>query len=143
MNIYKGKDPELRVKCTVVSEFNEELRETATNMFLTMLRHQGIGLAAPQVGLNKRIIVINVKKPTILINPVIISKRGKVVSRERCLSLPSMECSVERAKMIKVKYQTGHGLKKVQEFKKLESIVIQHEINHLDGILMHDIQSEA
>lgn len=139
MNIYKGRDPELRVVCTPVTKFDENLKRITSEMYLTMIRHGGIGLAANQVGLDKRIIVMNVKKPKILINPIIYSKRGHSLGVEGCLSLPDLRVEKERAKIIKVKYKTLKGVEKRETFKKLEAIVVQHELDHLNGILMNDV----
>jgi peptide deformylase len=142
MNIYKGLDPELRVKCTPVTDFNDELTLTIREMLRTMRQHGGLGLAANQVGLDKRIIVIDVIRPKVLINPVIYSYQGQTFGREGCLSLPGIMTEKVRAKMIKVKYKNIFGVEKRETFKKKEAIVIQHEVDHLNGILMNDVQSE-
>jgi len=138
MNIYKGNDPELRVKCKPVEVFNEELRKTAREMYKTMIRNDGIGLSANQVGLDQAIIVMNAKKPRVVINPEVIARHGKVYSKEGCLSLPGELCEKKRSKIIRIKYKTIDGVEKREVFKKLEAIVIQHEMDHLNGVLMND-----
>ena len=139
MNIYKGKDPELRVICKPVEVFDEELRNTAREMYKIMLRANGIGLSANQVGLDKRIVVMHAKKPRVLINPEIIERKGKIISKEGCLSLPGMQSEKDRSKIVKIKYKTLDGVEKRETLKKTEAIVIQHEIDHLNGILMNDV----
>ncbi len=138
MNIYKGNDPELRVKCKPVEVFNEELKETAMEMYKTMLRNNGVGLSANQVGLTERIVVMHTKKPRVLINPRIIVGRGKIITQEGCLSFPGEVCEKQRNKIVRVCYQTLDGTEKREVFKKLDAIVIQHEIDHLNGVLMND-----
>ena len=107
----------------------------------------GIGLAAPQVGVKKRIVIVDLKEnnkssPVIFINPVIIKEsRERAVNEEGCLSIPGYYAEVERAKEVDVEWYDLEGEKVTKTFSGLFSICIQHEIDHLDGILFIDYLS--
>ena len=107
-------------------------------MYKTMTRAGGIGLAAPQVGISKRICVIKVKTPLYLINPTIVKKRGKVKSYEGCLSFPNKIVGVWRYKNIEVAFDNMQGERKKFKAKGLSARCIQHEMDHLEGILFVD-----
>ena len=125
-----------------VTEFNDELQELVVNMIATILSHEGIGLAAPQVGVNKRVIVIVMDEtPLGLINPFIVEGRGKVRSKEGCLSIPGYFDDVERFEEITVSYETTDGEVKESNAKGLLAVVVQHEIDHLNGKLFVDYLS--
>ncbi len=110
-------------------------------MFASMYDAQGIGLAAPQIGISKRLTVIDIsfqkdpKQKLVLINPEIVDKKGKQVEDEGCLSLPEIRDRVVRAAEVKVRAQDGDGNPVEVEGKELLSRALQHEIDHLDGIL--------
>ena len=124
-----------------MTEFNEELRTLAADMFESMYTAIGIGLAAPQIGVSKRITVIdlsNQKNPEekiVLVNPEIIHKEGKQVEEEGCLSLPDIRDKVSRAAKVKVRAQDLEGKTIELEGTELLARAFQHEIDHLDGIL--------
>ena len=134
-------DPILQRPTEKVTEFNEELRTLAADMFESMYKAIGIGLAAPQIGVGKRITVIdlsNQKNPeekVVLVNPEIVHKEGKQVEEEGCLSLPDVRDKVTRAAKVKVKAQDLDGKPIELEGSELLARAFQHEIDHLDGIL--------
>src|ERR1700749_1816798 len=134
-------DPILQRPTEKVTEFNEELRTLAADMFESMYKAIGIGLAAPQIGVGKRITVIdlsNQKNPEekiVLVNPEIVHKEGKQVEEEGCLSLPDVRDKVTRAAKVKVKAQDLDGKPIELEGSELLARAFQHEIDHLDGIL--------
>ena len=140
-DIVKYPDPILQRPTEKITEFNEELRTLAEDMFESMYRAQGIGLAAPQIGLSKRITVIdlsNKENPDdkiVLVNPEIIHKEGKQVAEEGCLSLPDVREKVSRAAKVKVRAQNLQGEWFELEGTELLARAFQHEIDHLDGIL--------
>jgi peptide deformylase len=139
--IVKYPDPILQRPTQLVKEFNEELQTLVDNMFESMYHAQGIGLAAPQVGVSKRVAVVDLsfgKDPAekiVLANPEIIFSQGKQVEDEGCLSLPEIRDKVSRALHIKVKAQDAKGEWFERDAEELLSRCFQHEIDHLDGIL--------
>jgi peptide deformylase len=134
-------DPILQRPTENVTEFDEGLRTLVADMFESMYTAIGIGLAAPQIGVSKRITVIdlsNQKNPEekiVLVNPEIIHKEGKQVSEEGCLSLPDIRDKVSRAAKVKVRAQDLEGKTIELEGTELLARAFQHEIDHLDGIL--------
>ncbi|MGD0368446.1 MAG: peptide deformylase [Acidobacteriaceae bacterium] len=134
-------DPILQRPTEKVTEFNEELRTLAADMFESMYKAIGIGLAAPQIGVSKRITVIdlsnqkNADEKIVLVNPEIIHKEGKQVADEGCLSLPDIRDKVSRAAKVKVRAQDIEGKTIELEGTELLARAFQHEIDHLDGIL--------
>jgi len=140
-DIVKYPDPILQRPTEKVAEFNEELRTLAADMFESMYKAQGIGLAAPQIGVGKRITVIdlsnkqNPDEKIVLVNPEIIHKEGRQVEEEGCLSLPEIRDKVTRAAKVKVKAQDLDGKWIELEGTELLARAFQHEIDHLDGIL--------
>jgi peptide deformylase len=139
--IVKYPDPILQRPTDKVTEFDEELRKLADDMFESMYKAVGIGLAAPQIGVGKRITVIdlsNQKNPNekiVLVNPEIVHKEGRQVEEEGCLSLPEIRDKVSRAMKVKVKAQDLEGKWFETEGEELLARAFQHEIDHLDGIL--------
>ncbi len=150
-------DPVLRKVTSRVIKFDKSLRKLVEDMFETMYANEGIGLAAPQIGVSKRVLVLDVEYPSnrymnertskeesaynplVLINPVIIQKEGEIISKEGCLSFPNIYFDVIRYKKILVRYQDllGKERKMVVE-DDLICRCIQHEIDHLDGKLFID-----
>jgi peptide deformylase len=124
-----------------VTEFNEELRVFVDDMFESMYAAHGIGLAAPQIGVSKRITVIdlsfqkNPEEKIVLINPEIIFKQGKQNEEEGCLSLPEIREKVSRAEKVRVRAQDVTGKWFELDGDELLARAFQHEIDHLDGIL--------
>ena len=139
--IVKFPDPILQQPAEPVTVFDAELRKLVDDMFASMYDAQGIGLAAPQIGISKRLTVIDVsfqknpKQKLVLINPEIVDRKGKQVEEEGCLSLPEIRDRVVRAAEVKVRAQDADGNPVEVEGKELLSRALQHEIDHLDGIL--------
>jgi peptide deformylase len=139
--IVKFPDPILQRASAPVTEFDDELRKLVADMFESMYAAQGIGLAAPQIGIPKRLTVIdlsNKKEPRdkiVLINPVITLQEGKQVEEEGCLSLPEIREKVRRSARVIVKAQDEYGKWSEREGSELLARAFQHEIDHLDGVL--------
>jgi peptide deformylase len=139
--IVKYPDPILQNKTEPVTEFNEELQDLVDDMFESMYAAQGIGLAAPQVGISKRLTVIdlsfkkNPEEKIVLINPEIIHKEGKQNEEEGCLSLPEIREKVSRAMKVRVRAQNVKGEWIEIDGEELLARAFQHEIDHLDGVL--------
>ena len=139
--IVKFPDPILQKPADPVVMFDDKLRELVDDMFTSMYDAQGIGLAAPQIGISKRLTVIDLsfqkdpKQKYVLINPEIVDKTGKQVEEEGCLSLPEIRDRVVRAAGVTVRAQDAHGNPVEVEGTELLSRALQHEIDHLDGIL--------
>ena len=135
-------DPVLRSPALPVTDINQEIKELVTDMWQTMYASKGIGLAAPQVGISSRVVVIDLQEENCsqltLINPQIISGTGKVKSEEGCLSIPNFRETIQRTKQIKISATNILGEKFELEADGLLSRCIQHEIDHLDGILFVD-----
>lgn len=135
-------DPILKTKARPVERFDDELRDEVARMAVLMHDALGIGLAAPQVGISHRVLVYRVEpdSPTVaLVNPKVEwSSREEEISEEGCLSLPLVHVDVERPVAVLVRAQDEHGAELVVEATGLEARVIQHEIDHLDGILILD-----
>ena len=141
--IRTDEDPILRKKSKLVSNFNDRLKILIDDMYETMDVAYGVGLAAPQVGILKRVIVIDNRdeengKRFYMINPEIIEKEGVEVGMEGCLSVPGKQGTVERSKDIKVRYNDLSGEEKIMYAEDFLARIIQHEIDHLDGILYTD-----
>lgn len=141
LKIVKYPEPVLQQPGEEVAEFNDELRQLVADMFETMYASQGIGLAAQQVGVPKRVTVIDLsqgKDPAqklALINPKVIHKEGKQYEEEGCLSFPEIREKVSRAAKVKVRAQNEKGEWFEMDGEELLSRAFQHEIDHLDGIL--------
>ncbi|MDI3254830.1 peptide deformylase [Pseudacidobacterium ailaaui] len=139
--IVKYPDPVLQRRTEPVTEFNNELRALVDDMFESMYAAQGIGLAAPQIGVPKRLTVIDLslgkdpKEKIVLVNPEIIHKEGRQVEEEGCLSLPEIREKVSRAYKVRVRAQDLDGNWFELDGEELLARAFQHEIDHLDGIL--------
>ena len=140
-------DDVLRKVAREVTEFDESLHNLAHEMLDIMHDSEGIGLAAPQIGVSKRLIVIDISEtnknfgPLIFVNPVIVETKGEIKMEEGCLSVPGVREDVLRPQQITLKYQTLSGEEKTEEHDELMARVIQHEIDHLNGILFVDYLS--
>lgn len=147
LKILEFPDPRLRRKAAPVENVDNSLRQLIDDMFETMYDAPGIGLAATQVDVHRRLLVTDVSSekdaPWVLINPEILEKDGVAFSEEGCLSVPGYYEEVERAEHIKVRYLDRDGKQQEQEFEGLLAICVQHEIDHLDGKLFVDYLSEA
>ena len=150
-------DPVLRKVTSRVIKFDKSLRRLVEDMFETMYASDGIGLAAPQIGVSKRVLVLDVDYPSkryidektnkevnsysplVLINPLIIQKEGEMLSKEGCLSFPNVILDIVRYKKIMVRYQDLLGKeRRIAAEEDLLCRCIQHEIDHLDGKLFID-----
>lgn len=138
-NVRKYGDDILRKKSRVVEKIDNRITTLLDDMLETMYENNGVGLAAPQVGILKRIVVIDIGEgPLFLINPEIIHKEGSYIDEEGCLSIPGEVGKVERPYKVKVKALNRDGKEIVIEGKELLARALCHEIDHLDGILFVD-----
>ncbi len=137
-------EEELRENSQPIEEINDELRQLVDDMFETMYAANGVGLAAPQVGKNIRMVIIDIgDDPLVLINPSILKKSGKETCDEGCLSLPGLTEKVERATTVVAEYTDIEGDTYEIEAEGLLARAIQHELDHLDGVLFVDRISKA
>lgn len=133
--------PVLRQRAAEVAAVDAAVRALVEDLFETMRADKGIGLAANQLGLTRRVAVVDAndgQPPVVLINPVILSRDGKAVQEEGCLSIPEIYGNVERALRIVVETTTPEGIRTRVETDELRARAIQHEIDHLDGVLFID-----
>lgn len=138
-NIRTENDPILRKKSRVVESFDEKLWQLLDDMKETMEKAEGVGLAAVQVGILKRVVVINVGDGLMeLINPEILETEGVQCSAEGCLSLPGKQGTTIRPMTVKVKAQNRNGNWCVYKGTELKAKAFCHEIDHLDGVLYID-----
>lgn len=146
-NLRYDGDEILTKKCKQIEIIDDKIKELANDMLETMYSYDGIGLAACQVGVLKRLVVYDVtyidekkgKKPVVLINPIITSRsKSMVVVEEGCLSFPDVFENVERHEKVTIEYLDLEGKKCVKNAKGMEAICIQHELDHLDGIVFLD-----
>lgn len=139
-NVRKIGDPVLNKVCKEVKEVNDRTRELIDDMFDTMYEADGVGLAAPQVGILKRIVVIDVtgEDPILLINPVILSTDGEQTGYEGCLSVPGKTGVVTRPNYVKVKAYNADMEEFTLEGEELLARAICHELDHLEGKLYVD-----
>ncbi len=135
-------DPALRKKARAVEKFDQRLKTLAEDMLETMREYNGIGLAAPQVGILRRIFVMNLggeeDEDTVVVNPIIIEAEGSCIGEEGCLSLPGLVGNVERPERIVLEAQDLEGNTFVREYEGLAAVCVCHETDHLDGILYRD-----
>jgi len=147
LTILEFPDPRLRTRAVPVETVDEQLNELIDDMFETMYDAPGIGLAATQVDVHKRLLIADVSAdksdPQVLINPEILEKDGAMVSEEGCLSVPGYYEEVERAEHIRVRFLDRKGAEVEMEVEGLLAVCIQHEIDHLNGKLFVDYLSEA
>ena len=147
LTILEFPDPRLRKKAVPVDVVDDALRTLIDDMFETMYAAPGIGLAATQVDVHRRLLVADVTTdkddPHVFINPEIIEKDGVTTTEEGCLSVPGYFEEVKRAEHIRVRYLDREGRECEGEFEGLLAVCVQHEIDHLDGKLFVDYLSEA
>ncbi|NLC38137.1 MAG: peptide deformylase [Clostridia bacterium] len=137
--IVKIGDPVLREKAREVPKVTPNIEKLLQNMADTMYDAEGVGLAAPQIGVSKRVIVIDIGEGLLeLINPEILEREGQDRQVEGCLSVPGVQGEVIRAYRVKVKGWDRKGEEKVIIGEGLLARVLQHEIDHLDGVLFVD-----
>jgi peptide deformylase len=139
--IVKLGDPVLREVAKKVPKITPNIIKLLENMKDTLYEARGVGLAAPQIGISKRVVVIDIGEGLLeLINPVIVAQEGKEVDTEGCLSIPGVEAEVLRAEKVTVEAQNRNGEKFTISGKGLLARALQHEIDHLNGILFIDKQ---
>jgi len=144
--VLKFPDKRLREISKPITEVTDEIRELARDMCDVMYDEPGIGLAAPQVGVPIRLIVVDTewthedgeRNPLILVNPEIAERSGSITWTEGCLSVPDFEAEVERANEVRLVAQDLAGEEVVIDACELQAVCFQHEIDHLDGILFID-----
>jgi peptide deformylase len=142
MKVLTIGDKVLNLKSKRVAKIDDSVRNFCASMIGAMYENNGIGLAAPQVGVSKRIIVIDVDgAPLVMINPEIIAQSdNQVVMNEGCLSIPETYIDLKRPESISVKFRDRKGKPHHECYAGLTARVIQHEIDHLDGKLMTDYE---
>lgn len=144
--ILEYPDPRLRTRAEPVTKVDDEIRRFVADLFETMYAAPGIGLAATQVNVHKRILVLDVatedKQPLCLINPEIIKAEGQTRAEEGCLSVPEFYDFVDRAARIKIRALDENGIAFELDAEGLLAVCIQHEMDHLEGKLFVDYLSE-
>ena len=142
LNVRIYPDKCLLTRAKPIDQVDDHIREIANNMIETMYTEDGIGLAAPQVGISLRLMTVDLSeeknKPQVLINPVITERSGEVQSKEGCLSFPDLYLEVPRAEKIKIEATGLDGEPIHIETDGLLSRCLQHEADHLDGIVFVD-----
>jgi peptide deformylase len=139
--ILTDEDKRLRRKSKKVAKIDDSIRNLGALLVETMLANNGVGLAAPQCGIMKRIIVVLAnKEPKVMINPeIIFTSNEKEILEEGCLSIPQTYIEKERYSKVTIKYRSLQGHPHLEIYEGLVARIIQHEIEHLDGILMTDV----
>jgi peptide deformylase len=145
LEVLRFPDDRLRTIAQEVAHVDDQVRQTVKDMLETMYDENGIGLAATQVDLHQRIVVIDVSEernePLVLINPQIIKKEGTTISEEGCLSVPHSYAKVDRAETVTVCALNEQGQEFILDADDLLAICIQHELDHLQGKLFIDYLS--
>jgi len=143
--VVQHPDPALRVDCMAVTDIDDNLRALAADMLDTMYDAQGRGLAAPQVGMTPRMFVMDVgwkqgkSVPRIFINPEVTwASAGRQVYQEACLSISGQSRRIARPAQVALRWLDSAGQRQEGQFAGAEAVIVQHEIDHLDGILMID-----
>lgn len=146
LTILEFPDPRLRTRAVPVEVFDDALRQLAADMLETMYAAPGVGLAATQVNVHRRLLVADCSDghddPRVIVNPEILAKEGTAIGEEGCLSVPGIFDEVERAQRVRVRAQDLDGKTVEFEAQGLLAVCIQHEIDHLDGKLFVDYLSE-
>ena len=144
LSILLHPDPRLKKVCTQVTNIDDSIKKLCLDMIDTMYKYSGVGLAAPQVGILKRVVVMDCseegeKNPIILINPEIVwSSDENTKFEEGCLSIPEIREEIQRPSVVQVKFTDINGILEESNFEGLWSTCIQHEIDHLNGKLFID-----
>ena len=145
LNILEFPDPRLTTVATAVETFDKELKKLVEDMTETMYSANGIGLAATQVNVHKRLLVLDVSEdqdqPRVYINPEILSQSGEQTHEEGCLSVPGVYANMKRAENITVRAQDIEGNSFEEQLEELHAVCIQHEMDHLVGRLFVDYLS--
>jgi len=145
LNILEFPDPRLTTVAKEVADFDDELKKLVADMTETMYSARGIGLAATQVNVHKRLLVLDVSEkqdqPRVYINPQIVDSSGEQVYEEGCLSVPGIYADVKRAEKVTVKAQNLDGTTFEEQLEGLHAVCVQHEMDHLIGRLFVDYLS--
>lgn len=138
--VVKIPAPVLRDKAQAVERISKKTQALIDDMMRVMKKANGVGLAAPQVGVLQRIIVIAPQgvRPTALVNPRILRSEGEQIGEEGCLSIPGLYGDVKRAAKVEVEAYDRQGRRVVYEMEGMPARVVQHEVDHLDGVLFID-----
>lgn len=144
LRIRTDEDPILRKKSREIETFDDNLKQLIDDMYETMYQAEGVGLAAVQIGKLKRMLVIDDYEGSklVMINPKRVEESGDVEALEGCLSVPERVGKVKRFETVKVEYQTAGGEETAIEAEGFLARIIQHEMDHLDGILYTDLAEE-
>lgn len=144
--ILEFPDPRLRTRAQAVTEFDPDLGVLIDDLFETMYAAPGIGLAATQVDVHKRVIVVDISKDRTeqlaLVNPEILSREGEASTEEGCLSVPGIFDDVKRAAKVRLRYQDRTGAVVERDYDDILAVCIQHEMDHLEGKLFVDYLSD-
>jgi len=144
--ILEFPDQRLRTRARPVTKFDAELGRLIDDMFETMYAAPGIGLAASQVDVHERVLVIDISdnrdQPRVFINPEILSREGEADTEEGCLSVPGIFDGVVRASKVRVRWRDRTGAVSEEDFEGMMAVCIQHEMDHLDGKLFVDYLSD-
>ena len=153
MKLVVAPNDVLKKKCRMVEAFDVSLRELIEGMLDVMYTHDGVGIAAPQVGSDLRVIVVDPSAGEIatdcriMINPSLVHTASSLLyiveAVEGCLSLPGQHFKVKRCDVVKVRWQTADGEIHTETFSGLPARIVQHEFQHLEGVLLSDIGSRA
>ena len=145
LEVLRFPDERLRTVATAVENVDANIQQLIDDMFETMRDEKGIGLAATQVNVHKRVVVMDVSEeqnnPLVFINPEIISKAGSTISEEGCLSVPNNYAKVDRAEQVTVRALDRDGNEFTLDAEGLLAVCIQHELDHLRGVLFVDYLS--
>jgi len=143
----KYPDPILETPCEAITSFDDDLKNLVKDMFDVMVKHDGVGLSAPQVGINKKVFIAcegeeEKEKPElsdikVFVNPEFLEGNGEVHGTEGCLSLPGVMGMVKRHATVKLRYQDLDGNWHEEDFEKRMAVVVQHEYDHMHGIMFH------
>ena len=137
--IRMDSDPVLRKQTRSIDVISDRIRELAQDMFDTMYQAEGVGLAAPQVGILKKIVVIDTgENPIVLINPTVSEPEGSIIMEEACLSFPERTGQVDRPEKVKVTFTDLEGGRQTLECEGLLARAVCHEVDHLNGIVFLD-----
>ena len=137
--IRMNSDPVLRKQTRSIDVISDRIRELAQDMFDTMCQAEGVGLAAPQVGILKKIVVIDTgENPIVLINPTVSEPEGSIIMEEACLSFPERSGQVDRPEKVKVTFTDLEGGRQTLECEGLLARAVCHEVDHLNGIVFLD-----
>jgi peptide deformylase len=144
--ILEFPDPRLRTRAQPVTRFDAELAVLIRDMLETMYKAPGIGLAATQVDVHQRVIVIDISdehnEPLVLINPEILAREGEAKNEEGCLSVPNIFDEVKRAAKIRLRSHDASGAVSERDYEDILAVCIQHEMDHLEGKLFVDYLSD-